>query len=363
MEHDGQQFEIWKGCLADPAVKQLAKRIQIFVPLFIEGGTLIDLEDNDEILGRWTFFFLYAKQHNPTPGKSPYMFVGYSTVFRYYMYQRLTPPPEAPDRTQNAAPEYELPLSEVSFYDLPCRSRISQFLILPPFANKGAGSRFYNAIFEHFTQDPTTVEITVEDPNVDFDDMRDINDLIYLRTIPEFTALRINTNTKPRRDGSVPRDIIDLDSAEKIRAKHKIAPRQYNRLIEMQLLSLIPLGVRQSLIAERLKISGDELKAKKDEYRLWQLLAKQRLYKHNRDMLMQLERAERIDKLDETSSAVEADYARLLRAVEKRVSGKFHEGKGKAGKANGNGLLKRSSPDEAEESDEGEPTAKKVKFA
>lgn len=76
---------------------------------------------------------------------------------------------------------------------------------------------------------------------------------------------------------------------------------------------------------------------------------------------MQLDRSERIDKLEETLGAVEADYARLLRETDKRASGKVAENNGNGPSMNGGGASKRPSPDEGVE-DDGEPSAKKVKF-
>jgi len=364
IEVGGQIYEVWKGNLADSAVQQMVKRLQILIPLFIEGGTLIELKDPEWTLERWTIFFLYQKKTaNVDPQVSPYTFMGYSTVYRYFLYQPITPP-SSPKKQRIEHPatfDFKLPVPEISFQTLPCRSRISQFVILPPFQGGGNGSRFYNAIFEFYTKELQTIEITVEDPNVDFDDLRDLNDLVYLRTKPEFTALRIDTNAiiNPRKPA--PR-IIDHDNLEKIRIKNKIAPRQFARVVEMQLLSLIPTGIRQSLIEERPKLSGADLKVKKHEYHLWQLFVKQRLYKHNKDMLMQLDRAERIDKLEETLGAVEADYARLLREADKRGGGKLAESNGNGESTNGSGASKRPSPDGAEE-ENAEPSAKKVKFA
>jgi len=97
---------------------------------------------------------------------------------------------------------------------------------------------------------------------------------------------------------------------------------------------------------------------KKKEYRLWQLWVKKRLYKHNRDMLIQLDRVERIEKLEQALSGVEADYARLLRAADSRSQPKVGSGEGSSGEKNG----KRTSPDDERENVE-EPAAKKVKFA
>ena len=130
----------------------------------------------------------------------------------------------------------------------------------------------------------------------------------------------------------------------------------------MQLLSAIPLGIRQSMIEERPKITGTELAKKKKEYHLWQLFVKKRLYRHNKDTLMQLDRTERIDKLEEALGSVEADYARLLRAVEKRSGARIVGSNIQGTTMNGSDTAKRPSPTDAAEASE-EPTSKKVKFA
>ena len=80
------KYEIWKGNLDDPAMKQMINRIQILIPLFIEGGTLIGSEDADS-LDRWTIFLLYRKRSIfSTDGQTEfsYEFAGYSTVYRFF---------------------------------------------------------------------------------------------------------------------------------------------------------------------------------------------------------------------------------------------------------------------------------------
>lgn len=346
-------LEIWKGSLADMAVQQIVKRIQVLVPFFIEGGTQIDLREPEWSLDRWTVFFLYEKKNEEVePNTSPYHFMGYSTVYRYFFYQPLTPPssPDGKKQIQSKSQaDFKFPLPEFKFSSLPSRSRISQFVLLPPFQRDGNGSRFYNAIFEYFLQDPSTVEITVEDPNEAFDDLRDLNDLARLRQLPEFSNLRINTGVAVRPKGPAPKEILDSKILGEIRLKLKIAPRQFSRVVEMQLLSLIPLGIRQSLIEVSTKNISDK-PAKEYEYRLWTLWVKSRLYRHNKDMLMQFDRAERIQKLEEVTGGVEADYARLLRIFDERS---------KAGSKPAESNGKRAAPDD-EEAD-GEPSAKKAK--
>jgi hypothetical protein len=60
-----------------------------------------------------------------------------------------------------------------------------------------------------------------------------------------------------------------------------------------------------------------------EEYKQWRLQVKQRLYNHNivrppsnlliKDALAQLDKKERVDKLQQTFKGVEDDYLRLLR--------------------------------------------------
>lgn len=351
-------YEIWKGSLADKAVQQMVKRIQILIPLFIEGGQAINLNDPEWSLQRWTVFLLYRKTtEKDSSGASPYVFMGYSTVYRYYHYQLPTPPSSPASKKLHAAQpvthDFQFPLSSTSNSELPCRSRISQFLILPPFHGGGNGSRFYEAIFDFYLNAPQTVEITVEDPNETFDDLRDLNDLKRLRNMPEFTSLRIRTDVTISKKGRVPTGkIVDLPAIESLRIKMKIAPRQFMRLVEMQLLSLIPTFIRKSLLHEQKKGTVAELKAREHEYHLWQLFVKQRLYRHNKDTLIQLDRAERIDKLDDALSAVEADYGRLLRTLDQRQGKKSETG-------NAEGNSKRAADDDV---DVGGPSSKKARI-
>jgi histone acetyltransferase 1 len=53
-----KQFEVWSGSLSDPAVKAILKNLQFFVPLFIEAGSYIELDDPEWTLDRWQVFFL-----------------------------------------------------------------------------------------------------------------------------------------------------------------------------------------------------------------------------------------------------------------------------------------------------------------
>ncbi|KAH7328506.1 putative histone acetyltransferase type b catalytic subunit [Stachybotrys elegans] len=309
------QYEIWRGSLTDPAVRQLNTRAQFLVPLFIEGGSYIgqdqeaetpEINITDAEAERWTIFFMYKKQPlAEDPEKHSYVFVGYSTIYRFFYFRPTTPPPTPKD-------DWELPAGDFDLAELPCRTRLSQFIILPPFQGKGNGARLYKTIFEYYHKHSQTSEFTVEDPNEAFDDLRDACDLAFLRSMPEFQALRIDTSVTIPKSGPVPRLILGCDDLEALRLKAKIAPRQFARVLEMHLMSQLPDSVRASMSIE------DDVpaptKADKHHERLWQLLVKQRLYRHNKDLLAQIAQPERIEKLQETLGSVELEYARLLAA-------------------------------------------------
>ncbi|KAK0646657.1 acyl-CoA N-acyltransferase [Cercophora newfieldiana] len=309
---DNETFEVWKSSLADPAVKQLVKRIQVFVPLFIEGGTYIPTDEPDS--DRWTIFFLYQK--TPVPGESErvtYMFNGYSTVYRFFLYQTPPTPPQSPSQSGLSSSLEDLDLDQDNFdlAQLPCRSRISQFIILPPFQGKGLGLKLYSVIFQEYLHHPQTVEITVEDPNEAFDDMRDIADLHFLRRQPDFNALHIDTNIViPGPEGVAPSSVVDRGTADAVRRRYKIAPRQFARVLEMQLMSKLADSVRPGIEPD-MPVSRPT-KEQQHEYKLWHLMVKQRVYRQNKDALGELDIPERIKKLDETVASVAFDFARLL---------------------------------------------------
>jgi histone acetyltransferase 1 len=345
----------------DKAVQQLIKRIQILIPLFIEGGTFIGLDDPEWSLERWTVFFLYEKGTGITPGIAPYTFMGYCTVYRYFYFQPKSGDLKAKKQidAQDAPISSLLEVPNITFSSVPARSRLSQFIIIPPFQHGGNGSRFYNAIVDFYLAEKSTIEITVEDPNELFDDMRDINDLARLRLMPEFAAIRINNAATPKPKGNVPVDILDRNLLKQIRVKSKTAPRQFARVLEMQLLSLIPQEIRQPLSYKASSSANLKLKQKEHEYYLWGLWTKMRLYRHNKEQLAQLDRVERIERLDGVLGNVEADYLRLLSALEEREKNASGKGVSSANGTRAASGSKRGPPDD----EENEPSSKKVRVS
>jgi len=84
--------------------------------------------------------------------------------------------------------------------------------------------------------------------------------------------------------------------AEKWRLQLKIAGRQFHRLVEMlQLLKLDPLDTKA--------------------FKTFRIQVKERLYRFNYEILVQLEKQERLDKLEETFENVVGDYRRILAMI------------------------------------------------
>jgi len=56
----------------------------------------------------------------------------------------------------------------------------SQFLILPPYQQQGHGNKLYASLYNEFCSRKEIREMTVEDPNEEFSDLRDKNDMRLL---------------------------------------------------------------------------------------------------------------------------------------------------------------------------------------
>ncbi|KAK9321206.1 acyl-CoA N-acyltransferase [Lipomyces orientalis] len=261
----GSNFEIWRAPISEERQKVLHERMQIFVLFLIEGGSYIDATDD-----RWRIYSLYEKS-----GDGVYTFAGFTTVYSYLWYKNA----QVYDSTTKLGAE-----SNDDFFNLYQRKRISQFVILPPFQGQKHGPKLYDTLMNEFYKDPLVKEVTVEDPNVAFDDLRDRCDMERLDKIGIW-------NDDGFTDAPVSKEWIQFALA-----KTKIIPRQFQRLVEMALL-------------RRLK------KSDRNSYRKYRLQVKQRLFKHNKEALKDLDKFERIAKIDEAYRSVEEDYYRLLSVV------------------------------------------------
>lgn len=82
-----------------------------------------------------------------------------------------------------------------------------------------------------------------------------------------------------------------------------------------------------SLLTQKWRLPNDDDK----KYYWWRMLVKQRLYKRHRDMLIQVDVNERVEKLEQTLANVEEGYDNLLKAfMAKEAAIKEEEGEGDA---------------------------------
>ncbi|QLQ79254.1 hypothetical protein HG537_0B06010 [Torulaspora globosa] len=237
---DGETFAVYQTKVTDPSTEKLHRRIQIFSLLFIEAASYIDQDDPN-----WEIFWLFNKENKQC--------IGYATTYKLWHY--------------TGSADFDKP------ENIKYRARISQFIILPPYQGKGHGSHLYEALFSHWIKDASVTEVTVEDPNENFDDLRDRKDLQRLYESHFF-------NQMPK-DGEVSQEWIESN-----RAKYKIEKRQFNRLVEMIMMH-----------------------TNSPQFRLQ---VKRRLYVKNYDSLIDMPEAERKDALQKSFVLLAEDYKRIV---------------------------------------------------
>lgn len=239
-------FSIYKVPLqADERLKQFHRRIQIFSLLFIEAASYIKEDEPN-----WEILYLFNDRTKQC--------LGYCTTYKYWNYMGHE------EFDSSTKPSY--------------KAKISQFIIFPPYQGKGHGSRFYENIVNHWTEDKQIVEITVEDPNESFDDLRDRSDFRALKShglceeVTQFT------------------DLIPDSWITQTRHKFKLESRQFHRLIELAMLSK--------------KMPNYNIQVKK------------RLLIKNNEPLADMETDEdRIAALNQALNGITEDYHRLLDSI------------------------------------------------
>ncbi|KAI9014769.1 histone acetyltransferase 1 [Gaertneriomyces semiglobifer] len=240
IEESDSVFELYKCDFTTPGFKEYHRRLQLFLLWMIEGASFIE-EDDD----RWHALLVFERT-----GENDnylYLIVGYMTYYEFFFY---------PNKK---------------------RMRISQFLVLPPYQGQGHGSALYRSAYSMFLDDTEIAEVTVEDPNETFCDLRDRCDLQYLLQNGVFEGLKAPVTPAKLKE---------------IASKFKLAQRQADRCVEMGLLRSLNTKNRRA-------------------YKAYRLQVKRRIYLRNREALLLLDAQTRLQKLEETYADLEEDYRRI----------------------------------------------------
>jgi histone acetyltransferase 1 len=332
----GNSFQIWESPLMNPETRSILTNMRIFIPFFIEGGTVDFLDEPDWAIERWKVFLLYEVSG------SDYTLAGFSTSYRAWVFPTTDilktmqsqstsselPPSSHHNETGISAGSQFADMEKRSPMDVPSRERISQFVILPPYQGQAHGTWLYLAMTSLFRRDVWCFEITVEEPNEEFDALRDFCDMAYLYSLPKlsgidtsFKDLRFSSTPIPRSsfdpENFIPTDeLLPLPTLSLIRYHAKIAPRQFHRLLEIHLLSTIPPRHRETSRITRKFLSADQ---NDKNYYFWRLLVKERVFMKNRDQLLQIDENERIQKVEDTLGGLQEEYKERIDQFGRRM--------------------------------------------
>jgi len=349
--------------------------MQILTLLFIEGASLPEL-DAEWSVGRWTLYLLY--EVSPIDADcSPYTLAGFSTTYRYWILptmeilratKSLPSPPSSTNGDMNTYTGPKITQDPTTFLfnetinalETPSRDRISQFIVLPPYQGQSLGGRLYETIFEHLVKKDFIYEIAVEDPSEAFDAMRDFSDIVYLRKLSGFQSLSLPPSLpseKLRKTAPIPRDEILGNGVDLKGLRHeaKIVERQFNRMVELHLLSTLPSSNRNKARITRKNKSSNENDRK---YYFWRLALKARIYQQNADVLEQLEDpVERVDKLEAAVDNQQEEYEERLEGIRRRQKWSTEDGEANGKASGGRASRKRKVVEEDEDEWEDEDDA------
>ncbi|XP_076666811.1 histone acetyltransferase 1 [Andrena cerasifolii] len=146
-----RRFEVYKADMTYKGFREFQQRLQTFVLWYIDAANFVDIDDD-----RWHYFNIFER-YNTADGNVRYAATGFATVYQYYAYPHHT------------------------------RPRIAQVLILPPFQNMGLGAHLLHAIYCEYIGRNQVKDITVEDPSVSFQRLRDYVDAMNCSTLPSFS--------------------------------------------------------------------------------------------------------------------------------------------------------------------------------
>lgn len=256
---NNRQFEVYKADMTYQGFKEYHDRLQMFILWYIDAASFIDVDDD-----QWHYFNMYEKF--TSSGQQRYATIGFATVYQYYAYPNHT------------------------------RPRIAQVLILPPFQKLGLCANLLRAIYRQYMGSNEVKDITVEDPAIEFQRVRDYVDAINCMKLPSFSRQLLVQG-------------FNKDMVNEARDKFKINKRQSRRVYEIL----------------RLQITDQ---SNEQEYRDYRLDVKKRLNSPYKRGLQDMKRLEslgnvaipppeqRIQSLEKEYRSLEEDYKKVIRRLE-----------------------------------------------
>jgi histone acetyltransferase 1 len=370
--YNDKKFEIWCASLSDRKAIEIFKNMKLLIPMFIEGGTYDFLDDDDLVeekwsIERWRIFFLYQKDG------ADYTLSGFGTSYRFEVFPRIGKDDIEMESASDSSSDFtQIPSFPEQAAPNSARERISQFLILPPYQHQPHGIYLYQTMMKVFLSNPAIFEVTVEEPNEHFDNLRDYCDLSTLLADPTFRNLKpVSSVSDPKKlssDSPVPiDDILPNKIISTLCTRHKMIQRQVERLIEMYLLHQIPVAhrARTRIMARKWRSVNEDDR----RYYFWRLLVKRRVYIRNKEDLKEIEENERVERVESSVDSLQEHYQQLIESFEKRVdlgyltdatsSAAGHNGKERTLVVNGGQAVRKRKVIESSEDDDDEAPAKR----
>ncbi|KAG8327576.1 histone acetyltransferase 1 [Homalodisca vitripennis] len=217
----------------------------------------------------------YEKYKSPT-GVECHAVAGYCTVYEYYAY---------PDRT---------------------RPRVSQMLVLPPFQRRGLGVHLLCSVYQHYRGVDAVTDITVEDPNEEFQHLRDYVDASLCSTLDSFSPDKLRMGFNPAM-------------ANEACLKFKINKKQARRVYEILRLKETNIHDESDYSSYRLDVKRRLNIPFQKETALIKKLKSQLEQDPQLSTALGLKTPEqRFDTLDKMFTETEKEYKTILRRMEER---------------------------------------------
>ncbi|XP_047366105.1 histone acetyltransferase type B catalytic subunit-like [Vespa velutina] len=262
-----RQFEVYKADMTCKGFREYHQRLQTFVLWYIDAANFIDIDDD-----QWHYFNMFEK-YKSSSGYTQYGTIGFATVYQYYAYPHHT------------------------------RPRIAQVLILPLFQNMGLGTHLLRGIYREYIGRNEVKDITVEDPSVGFQRIRDYVDAMNCSKLPSFSRECL-------LQGFNKTMVIEA------REKHKINKKQARRVYEILRLRITDISNEQEYRDYRLDVKkrlNIPYKREQNDIKKLELVLKN-LNKRSNITLPAPE--QRMKILEKSYRVLEEDYKKVVKRLE-----------------------------------------------